>query len=317
MIASRTDNESKRLNETATKLAIITPSYVRDFERCRLTVDSANRFVSDDLHHYLVIDRRDIPLFKTFEGPRTTIVTAEDLLPWWIFRIPRVRKVWMSLKTLPVRSWIVQQLMKLSVASQIDADVFCFVDSDVSFIRPTTIESFVQGDQVRLFRRPGHANKSSHQRWHRSSARLLGLEEQDYFGSDYIGNMITWRRDCLLQMQKHIEQATGKHWLRAVASELHLSEYILYGIYAEHVLGFGQAGHVAEDHDLCHCSWDYDIKSQADIERFFGKALAPEICAVLVQSNLGIEPERYADHIANLIKQNQGQPHAASGVSHG
>lgn len=288
-----------------TKFAIITPSYERDFERCRLTVESVNRFASNDLHHYLVIDRRDLILFSEFAGPRTTLITAEDLLPWWIFRIPQVRKVWMSLKTLPLRSWIVQQLMKLSVASQIDADVFCFVDSDVAFIRPFGRDAFMSGEKVRLFRRPGHANLTTHQRWHRSSARLLGLEPTDYTGADYIGNMITWRRDCLLGMQRQIEQITGKHWVRAVASEMHLSEYILYGIYVEHVLGLDAAGHDPQGFDLCHCSWDYDISTQEDIDQFFSRKLGTEIVAVLVQSNLKIEPKRYAGHVARLIDQNQ------------
>lgn len=298
------------MSTPTTKLAIITPSYVRDFERCRLTVESINRFVSDDIHHYLVIDHRDIPLFKQFEGHRTTIVTAEDLLPWWIFRIPRVRKVWMSLKTLPVRSWIVQQLMKLSVASQIDADVFCFVDSDVAFVRPTGLTAFMSGEQVRLFRRPDHGNLPTHQRWHRSSARLLGLEERDYFGADYIGNMITWRRDCLLGMQRQIEQVTGKHWVRAIASEMHLSEYILYGIYAEHVVGFDLAGHAPQDFDLCHCSWDYKINGSQDMDRFFDRELDPRIRAVLVQSNLKLPVDTYARRVRQLQDQLNAAPAA-------
>jgi hypothetical protein len=294
---------------TTQNLAIVTPSYSRDLERCRLTVDSVNRFVDEDIHHYLVIDRRDIPLFKRFEGPRTTIVTAEDLLPWWIVRIPRVRKVWMSFKTLPVRSWIVQQLMKLSVASAIDADVFCFVDSDVAFLRPTGRDAFVNDDgSVRLFRRPDHANMPSHQRWHRSSARLLGLEERDYFGADFIGNMITWRRDSLLAMQKHIESVTGKHWVRAVAGELHLSEYILYGIYAEHVAGFDASGHEPQAFDLCHCSWDYDINGPDDIDAFFKRELDERIRAVLVQSNLKLSPEAYAKRVAELQEKLNAKP---------
>lgn len=282
------------------QIAIVTPSYEGDLERCRLTVDSVNRFVSKEIHHYLVIDRRDMPLFKQFEGPRTSIVTAEDLLPWWIFRIPKVRKVWMSLKTMPVRSWIVQQLMKLSVASQIDSDVFCFVDSDVAFIRPTGLDAFVSGGKVRLFRRPGHANLLGHQRWHRSSARLLGIEAKNYFGSDFIGNMITWRRDCLLAMQQRIEQVTGKHWLRAVASELHVSEYILYGIYCEFVAGIDQVGHVAQSHDLCHCSWDYEFNGPEDINRFFDHPMADNIRAILVQSNLGLPTDVYAQQVRAL-----------------
>jgi len=285
---------------TDPQIAIITPSYRRDLERCRLTVESVNRFLPASMTHYLVIDRRDLSLFRPLAGPRTKIVTAEDLLPWWIVRLPKVNKVWMSFRTLPVRSWIVQQLMKLSVASRIDAEVYCFVDSDVAFIRPMGPTSLVDDGRVRLFRRPGHADQPSHHRWHRSAAALLGLEPRDYFGADYIGNMITWRRDNLLALHEHIERTTGKHWLRAVASQLHLSEYILYGLFVEHVLGIDTAGHDAQSHDLCHCSWDYRIEGPDDIDRFFDAELAPEIKAVLIQSNLKLPMDAYADRVRQL-----------------
>lgn len=282
------------------QIAIVTPSYHRDFDRCRLMVQSFDRYASADLHHYLVIDRRDLGMFKVFANDRRTVLAAEDLLPWWIFRLPRVPKVWFSLKTMPVRGWIVQQLLKLAVPTQIDADVYCFMDSDVAFLRPTDTSVFIQGDAVRLFRRPDHANLPTHRRWHRTAARLLGLEEREYFGSDYIGNMITWRREHLLQMHDHIEQVTGKQWLRAVASELHLAEYILYGVFVEHVLGLDASGHYFDAQDLCHCSWDYRFGGPEDIDRFFERDLAPRICAVQVQSNLKLPADSYAQRICRL-----------------
>ncbi len=295
-------------------LAIITPSFRRDFERCRLTVQSVNRFVPPDVHHYLVIDRRDVAMFRPLSGPRTTIIVAEDLLPWWIVRLPRVRKLWMSFRTLPVRSWIVQQLMKLSVASQIDAQVYCFVDSDVVFVRPMGPEAMMEGERVRLFRRPGHADQPKHHRWHRTAAKLLGLPPRDYFGADYIGNMITWRRDTLLALHRHIEQSTGRHWLRAVASQLHLSEYILYGVYVEHVAQ-DWAAHYPDESDLCHCSWHYPVGSGMSVEGFLDR-LEPFHRAVLIQSNLGLDAETYDRLLAQKVEQiNEPSAVSASGPS--
>lgn len=288
------------MNVNTPQLAIVTPSYSRDFDRCRLTVESIDRYLSNELKHYLIIDRRDIPMFRALEGSRTQIVVAEELLPPWIVRLPKVRKVWMSFKTLPVRSWLVQQLMKLSVPKLIDADIYCFVDSDVAFVRPMSSHALMEGDQVRLFRRPNHANIPTHRAWHRAAARLLGLEEREYFGSDYIGNMIVWRRDRLLDLHRHIEQVTGKQWLRAVASQLHLSEYILYGVYVEHVLGITEAGHVGQSHDLCHCSWDYKINGPDDLGEFFNQPIDPAVAGVLVQSNLGLPVDLYVAHVRRL-----------------
>lgn len=269
--------------------ALITPSYSRDLERCRRTVESVNRFVDPSIRHYLLIDRRDLLLFRPLEGSRTVVVTAEDLLPRWLFRVPRARKWWMSLKTKPVRSWIVQQIMKLAVAEHIDADTYCFVDSDVAFIRPLDEQRLHnERQQTRLFRTPGHADLPTHRRWHRTAAKLLGLPPTDYFGADYIGNLITWRRDRLLGLHRHIEQTTGRHWAKAVAGQIHLSEYILYGVYVEHVLGLDASDHDASDRDLCLCSWHFPMESPEGRQQFLD-ALSPGHVSVLVQSNLGLD----------------------------
>lgn len=273
------------------KFAIVTPSYQPDFERCRLLCETVNRHVRGDWRHYVIVDRRDRDLFREVAGPRTEVVVKEQVLPRWVRRVPLQKRWWWSWKSLPIRGWIIQQLIKIGVGDHIDADAYLFVDSDLAFCRPCDVGDFVRGGKLRLFRAPGAAREESQFRWHRTAARLLGLPVRDYFGATYIGAMVTWRRDHLREMYGRIREATGKNWVLAASRQLHLAEYILYGVYVEHVLGGGHA-HFFDDSPICQISWEYDIRTDADIERFFDE-VRPEHVAVMFSSKLHIPVEKY------------------------
>jgi len=275
--------------------ALITPSYAPDFERCRLLCQSVERFVAPPARHYLLIDRRDGPLFQSLASDRVQLLFKESMLPWWIGRVPFNRRWWWSLRSLPLRGWIVQQLMKIGVANYIDADAYLFVDSDVCFIRPFDPQSLVRDGRLLLFRAPTAGNDAGQHRWHRTAARLLGLTEQDYFGASYIGSINTWRRDHLLAMYQQIEQTTHQNWLLALAQQLHLSEYILYGIFVEFILR-DQHLHYFDAPDICHVSWDYPIHTMADVEQFFA-TIRPHHVAFMLASNLGYDVSQYASLI--------------------
>ena len=213
------------------------------------------------------------------------------MMPWWLRRMPGARRWWLSLGTLPVRNWILQQAVKLSVGTAIDADAYVFVDSDVTFVRPFDAATLEDGGRTRLFRVPGAANLPGHRRWHRTAAKLLGLPPTDYFGSTYIGNLVTWRRDHLLELHARIARIAGTGWLRAVCNQWHLSEYILYGVFAEHVLK-ERSKHWHSDLPLCHIRWDYELASVADLTGFM-REIAPHHVAVMVSAKQRIEPQRY------------------------
>ncbi len=279
--------------------AVITPSYGPDFERCALLCRSVAEHLDGDYRHYLVVDARDRPRFRALAGPRTEILTVEEVMPWWLRRVPGARRWWFSLKTPPVRNWILQQLVKLSTGEFLNEENLVFIDSDVAFIRPFHIDGLSPHGRLRLFRVPGVANQMPHNLWHRTAAKLLGLPPTDYFGSTYIGNLITWRRAHVQSLYRRIEATTGRSWLAAVAAQWHLSEYILYGIFAEHVLG-DAAEHEYTDLPLCHISWDYTIKSDADVERFF-RALQPYHVAVMMSSKQHVDVSRYVHHFAPAL----------------
>ena len=280
------------------KYAIVTPSYTPDFERCKLLCESVGRHVTGDFHHYVIVERRDFALFKSLAGPKTTVLLVESAIPWWIRRIPMVGRFWVSLKTPPVRNWIMQQLVKLSVCDFIEADAYVCIDSDVVFVRPFDVSSLSRGDSLRLFRVEGAAQLPTHFPWHQTAARLLGLPPRAYFGSTYIGHLITWRPDTLKALHRRIESVTGRPWFEAVCTQWHLSEYILYGIFVEHVLQ-NETGHYYSDIPLCHISWDYKMDTDEDIAHFFSE-IWPEHVAVMVSSKDYIPVERYR-HLLDTV----------------
>lgn len=275
--------------------AIVTPSYAPDFDQCKLLCETVEQWVDPTVQHYLIVDKRDLELFKKLENHRTHVITVESILPWWIRRLPKAKKWWLSLKSLPIRNWFLQQIVKLSVATFIDADAYIFVDSDVCFIRPFTPDTFVKNEKVRLFRVPGAAQLPTHFKWHRTASQLLGLPVKDYHGSTYIGNLITWRRDHLLQMYAHIEKTTGRGWREAICQHWHLSEYILYGIFVEHVLGESNL-HNYEDVPVCHISWDYELNTDEEIEHFFNE-VQPNHVAVMVSAKQNVPVRSYYSYI--------------------
>ena len=300
--------------------AIVTPSYGPDFERCKLLCQSIDRWVEGEFRHYVVVDRRDLPRFGALHGPRTTLLSVESVMPWWLRRAPFARRWWLSLKTPPVRNWILQQLVKLSVGEFLDEPNYVFIDSDVTFIRPFEMRTLSPGGQLRLFRVPGVANKMPHRSWHRTASQLLGLPATDYFGSTYIGNLVTWRRDNLRAMYERIASVARRPWLEAVAHQWALSEYILYGVFVEHVLGPANGQHYT-DLPLCHISWNYEITTDADIDRFFA-GVQPYHVAVMMSSKQHIDVSRYVRHIAELEvgaghDSTCPMPHSAARTRHG
>ena len=121
--------------------AVVTASYAPDFERCRLLCETLDRHVSGVARHYILVEHRDVALFRQLENSRRTVVDERDLLPRWLhaFDDPLSlfrRRIWLSLKTMPLRGWHVQQLRRIAIAAHAQEDVLIFCDSDVAFLKP-------------------------------------------------------------------------------------------------------------------------------------------------------------------------------------
>jgi hypothetical protein len=278
------------------QVSVITISYRGDFELARELCTSIDRFADPEIEHVLVVPRSDLALFAPLATGSRRLISKEDVLPAGYKRLPLphqialgslyrrlVREIWWGPTGL-VRGWIVQQIVKMSAPSITKRDVIVFADSDIVLVRPVSAGLFTNEAGVRLYRVPGATEDSAmHQKWHTVSARLLGLDSKPYFGADYIGHLVPWRRDVILQLQTRLTSLGGERWDKTIAREAAFSEYILYGIFAEHVLGLPQCGHFPASRDLVHAGWHYPLNTPTGLDEFV-EGFEPHHVGVAIQS---------------------------------
>src|SRR5207237_8636901 len=99
--------------------------------------------------------RRDVPLFQPLVNSRTELVVVDDIVPGWVVRIPGIRKFWFSFRTRPLKNWILQQLVKLSMPSTITEDVMLYTDSDVFFCQSYDPRDYERDGKVPLLHETG------------------------------------------------------------------------------------------------------------------------------------------------------------------
>ena len=281
---------------TAGTAAIVTASYAPDFQRCKLLCETIDRFVTGAPRHYILVEQRDVALFRQLETSDRMVISERDLLPDWLrpyndplslFR----RRIWLSRRTQPLRGWHVQQLRRIAIASHVREDALIYVDSDVAFIKPFDAHVFWRNGLVRLFRRDdGIASALSDQEiWSQNAGKALGIAAASPSPHDYIATLIAWRRDSVEAMCRHIEAVHGKHWVEVVASVRKFSECIMYGRFVDDVAGGADHFHGSEE--FCHVQWFGTPHSDAEISAFIAE-IRPEQVAIGMQSFIGTDIAR-------------------------
>lgn len=237
---------------------VVTPTYAPDLELFADLHESVLRTFPADVRHVVVVDECDLPPFRGFEGDRCLVLGVRDVLPPAI-REPPGTKLRVNLRRPipPLRGWIVQQLVKLAVAEQLPERVIVLADSDVVFVRPVTASTFAPGGRARLYRCDGGVDASlpRHLRWHALAHRLLGMPPPPPPPlPDYVSSLACWDGEVVRRMLRRVTDVTGRRWHDRVGAALHLSEWTLYGVFADQV----EAGrHVSlSDRSLCHSYWD-------------------------------------------------------------
>ena len=226
-----------------------------DVERCRLLIESTERWVTPPLRHYFVIANRDVPLFKPMLNSRATLIVVEDIIPKWLFRIPGLRRFWFSLRTRPVKNWLLQQIVKLSAPAVIAEDVLLYADSDMFFIATFDPHSFERDNKVPLLLETGQRGViPSNDEWQAVCSRLLGLPVQGECDTNYGGQLIWWRRQNALATVRRVEDVAGKPWQQAIAALNGFSEYILYGLHSHKILA-EHSGHWSDGIVRTLCYW--------------------------------------------------------------
>ncbi|MEQ1953933.1 DUF6492 family protein [Mesorhizobium yinganensis] len=282
------------------RAAMVTASYGPDFERCRLLCETADRHATGIAHHYILVEGRDVALFKQLETPKRTVVDERDLLPKWLkcFDDPLSgfkRRIWLSFRTKPLRGWHVQQLRRIAIASHVSENTLVFCDSDVAFLRPFDFGAFRKDGKTRLFRRDhalreegldGHIQQRI---WSTNAGKLLGLQAKNDVGHDYITTLIAWDRETVVAMCRHIEAINHRHWVAAIGSERKFSECLIYGRYVDEVIE--GKGHFHDAREFCNVLW-YGTALSDDKFRAFVAAMSPEQVAIGMQSFIGTDVSR-------------------------
>jgi hypothetical protein len=222
--------------------AIVTPSYAADFKRCQLLCESMDALAEGAWRHYLLVADHDLAQFRALESARRSVIPDRAVLPSWMKAVRRPfdkqgRHIWISTdirrQIRPLSGWHVQQLRKLAAsASVIDEDVIVMADSDSVFVRPFGLGQFMQGADVRLYRKPGailQVDGSPHTVWVRHAAQALGLPPPVFPADDHINNLVSWRKDRARDLVARIEATSGREFALALGRAATLSEYLLYG----------------------------------------------------------------------------------------
>ena len=280
---------------------LVTCSYSGDLEVCRMLCESVDRFAPDEIGHTLFVPERDRPLFADLESSRRRIESQESLLPGWLWKVPLPGPSWRKRLRLPrrnvylgpfgrpVRGWIAQQIMKIALAARASSDVVVHVDSDSVFVRPLRAGDLQRDGRVRLYRNPQMVELASHRLWHAAAGRLLGLPPSDFYGAEYIDPLVVWRRSVAVALTERIAAVSGRDWRAALALTPHFAEYVLYGVFADRVLGLEAAGLYPERRSLSHSRWAGAF-ADASEENVFVAALRPDQVACLIQSTIAVTP---------------------------
>ena len=164
---------------TESQMVVVTPTYAPDLELFSDLHQSVLRALSRGCS-----SRGDSPRERTYPCSANSkdhdakSSRVRDVLPRSVLALP-FTKLWMNVRrpVPPLRGWIIQQLVKLSVASQMSERIIVTADSDLVFIRPVTVATFAPDGQARLYRFDEGVGDSlpRHLRWHEVAHDLLGL----------------------------------------------------------------------------------------------------------------------------------------------
>jgi uncharacterized protein DUF6492 len=250
-------------------LAVLTPSFRGDAALFADLHASVLANTAPSVVHHVVVPPSDARLFRDYEGPRCRVLTHRDLLPRYCVSVPHAAGLTLNLRRPwpPVRGWVTQQIMKLAGTAAIDARAVLIIDSDAVLLREPTLEQFTHDGRLWHFRvdRAVTADMERHLIWHNVARELLGLPGiVSAPAPEYVSPITVWDPAVVRSLTEHIADATGRHWIDAVAGRLHISEFVLYGVFVDHVLG----GMAPNPGPLCHNYYDRVPLTPADARAF-------------------------------------------------
>jgi hypothetical protein len=281
-------------------LAIVTPSYAPDYELCRTLNRSVLEYLPEWVKHYIFVDRRDLKMFRSLAGQRTIVASKEEVIPKGMVQIPGANRWFGKSSVVPITGWLVQQIAKIATADILDEATLVMVDSDALFVRDVDPALLGAEDTTRLYRCPDGITPqmSDHIVWHNNACELLNVTADQPPMTDYIGQIISWNRNLVQQMCRRIEAVSGTSWYSALARKRSVSEYLLYGLFIEKVLGPTPKVWI-DERSRCKSHWQSTPLLDSELMEF--SAWIPEGDIALMissHSTMSIESRRAAVAIA-------------------
>lgn len=277
------------------KTAIVTASHAPDFARCQLLCETMDAHITGHSAHYILVDTADEKVFAPLAGPNRHIITDRDLLPPWMMRVPGWasfggKPLWVSLRTLPLHGWHVQQLRRIAIAHHVDDDALFYCDSDTVFTKPFDMSALWHGHALRLYREDGAADTalSDHMQWLAQAAKALNVPSVIDAHHNYVQTFIAWRRDAVLAMCSRIEQVHNTPWMSVIGRTRKFSECTLYGAFADTV--FDPDAHWHDDRDFCRVHWMNPPPNEAEL-RAFVDSMEPWQIGFGVQSFIDVDAQ--------------------------
>jgi hypothetical protein len=250
-------------------LAVLTPSFRGDANLFADLHESVVVNTAPAVVHHVVVPPSDARIFRQYEGARCRVWTHRDLLPRHCVSVPYAAGLTLSLRRpwLPVRGWVVQQIMKIAGTAAIDARAVLIMDSDAVLLREPTLDEFTHDGRLWHFRSDDAvtAGMARHLLWHKVARKLLGVPGSvSPPAPDYVSPITVWDPTVVRSLMAHIADTTGRDWMDAVTCHLHFSEFVTYGVFVDHVLG----GMAPFERPLCHNYYERIPLSQADARAF-------------------------------------------------
>ncbi|MBB2909104.1 hypothetical protein FHS43_000350 [Streptosporangium becharense] len=187
----------------------------------------------------------------------------------------------------PVRGWVMQQTLKIALTAELDAAAVMVADSDVVLVRPTTAASFTVGGRLCLHREEGGVTPGMerHILWHRVSRELLGLPPAPPPPLvDYVTALNFWTPATARALQHRVSETTGRPWLDAFNSRLHISEFMLYGVFVDEILAASCPP--PSNTTICHKNWQRTPLDREDALAFADR-LGPDAVAMMISAKSG------------------------------
>lgn len=277
------------------RIAMVTPTYAADIERfstLRASLDAVNC----TWPHYVVVQTEDLGLFRQLAlSPAVTLLSSADVLPATVETARRRLSGYSHRRRVLRRSlnkrfgwfadatcdgWHAQQLIKLMLASKLDADVVLTIDSDVIACRHPDAVSFARDGQVALHCSPAAAHAHFQPHWNRAARKVLHLlpAATEY---NYVAHPFSISPPTMRALQAHLEQRHSKSWWQALLAMPpgDLSEFTVYGIFAREIAAleglFEQAANAKT-------RWVYTAEDRAQVSEIIAKTFLDQNIDYLV-----------------------------------